>query len=133
MPIVDKDNYYKTATGQGTSGQYYVNPLGVRASVACTWGTKENAWGNWAPAIFGIGWNTAGNEGFFSLTSNAPTQVTATLGYRVSIEGANIPCRYEGDTIHWGAGNSASVHSANQAGCTVSVKPGDTVTYHLTP
>jgi hypothetical protein len=127
LAIQDQTTAWRTTSGQPTTAQYYVNPAGVGVDQACRWdGTTT---GNWAPMVMGAGWN--GAMAYMSLFQNLPTQASATLNYKISLEGGSMPCTYQNGQICTGGSGSDCGSVLNHAGCTVALNPGQSLTYVL--
>src|ERR1700760_1396290 len=80
LAVIDQNQYYQWQ-GKRTSAQYYINPAGIPVQEACVWGNGSKRIGNWAPLNMGGSW--IGNEGFWSLFTNNPTQTDGYLDYDI--------------------------------------------------
>jgi hypothetical protein len=110
--------------GKGTSAQYYINMPGYSVTKACVWGNPGDDFGNYAPSNLGVGWSAG--SAWLSITSNQPTQMTATLPYTIEIIGGNSKCRYQNGKYCSGD----NYGTCNTLGCTVSATSG-TISYVL--
>ena len=109
----NEESYYKWQ-GKLTSAQWYVNPAGVDASSACTWGDASSAIGNWAPLNLGTGYSDG--VAYLSMFPNTPTNAAGVdLDYYVTItgDGLSSPCQYYKGQYTTNSGTSST-------GCTVS-------------
>ena len=111
----DGSNYFQWE-GKVTSAQYYINKPGYPITQGCTWGSAGDDWGNWAPAVLGVGYSAG--EAWLSIMPNTPTQMTATLPYTITLTGDNLSgnCRYQNG--QYCTGSNYQTCSSN--GCTVS-------------
>jgi len=112
----DASNYYMWE-GKTTSAQYYINPPGYPIQQACVWGSSSNDYGNWAPAVLGVGYSNG--QAWVSIMPNTPTQMTATLPYTITLTGDNVSggCRYQNGQYCTGS----NYQSCSSNGCTVSL------------
>lgn len=123
----DKDRYWKTQSGAGTSAQYYINMPGYSVEKACVWGDNGDDFGNFAPTNIGVG--ISGGTAYISLFKNYPSQPNVNLPYTITIEGGSIPCQYRNGQYCTGE-NYSNCQSTGNAGCTVAASSG-TVTFIL--
>ncbi|EOD50407.1 putative sun domain protein [Neofusicoccum parvum UCRNP2] len=122
----DQNSYYQWQ-GKATSGQYYVNPLGVAVEDACIWSNGDKPVGNWAPVNLGVGYSNG--AAWLSIFQNKPTTYEK-LDFNIEITGDNMSgkCKY---IVGKGFCSGSSYDSCNDDGCTVSVSSG-TATYIFT-
>lgn len=103
------DTYYQW-TGQSTSAQYYLNPIGVSAQEGCQWGSSAADVGNWAPINFGVGYKNG--KTWLSIFQNQPTTSALYQG-TVELQGdLSATCVYKN-------GQYCGATGCNSNGCTV--------------
>jgi hypothetical protein len=105
--------------GKKTTAQYYINPAGVKAENACTWGNADDGnIGNWAPMNMGVGYSDGVT--YLSIFPNEPT-TDAKLEYNVKFEGdVNPPCYYDASSHTY---YKDGVPNTDE-GCTVGIPQG---------
>ena len=83
----DESSYYKHLN-LPTTAEYYVNMKGTPVSAACNWSSDGSYEGNWAPVVFGVGTNSAGETYLSIMTTqqNLPTSYKP-LDYTVELVG----------------------------------------------
>jgi SUN family beta-glucosidase len=129
LAVIDQNEYFRWQ-GKPTSAQYYINPAGVPVQEACIWGNGAKRVGNWAPLNMGGSW--VGNEGFWSLFTNNPTQIDGYLDYDIKVSGdVSFECAYGNGQICANGVCHATVGQISAQGCTVSVRPGGSIFYTL--
>lgn len=111
----DGGNYFMWE-GKITSAQYYINNPGYSVDKACVWGSSGDDFGNWAPAVLGVGYSAG--QAWVSIMPNTPTQPTAQIPYTITLTGDNVSdgCRYQNG--QYCTGSNYGTCSSN--GCTVS-------------
>ncbi|KZF23549.1 glycoside hydrolase family 132 protein [Xylona heveae TC161] len=110
-------NTYFKWNGAATSAQYYVNPKGVSEDKACTWGSSDEDYGNWAPINLGVGQKDGAT--WISIMQNSPT-TNAKLDFDIEIQGDNL-----GGSCKYSNGQFYSATGSNDSGCTVQVMSGN--------
>lgn len=120
----DGNTYYEWEN-KTTSAQYYLNPLGVHAEKACTWGAAGENYGNWAPMNLGLGYKDGIT--WASIFPNTPT-TDVPLKYSVKYEGdVSSECYWDAEAELYYSPSAPGVKS----GCTVSISNGGSATLVL--
>lgn len=110
----DQNSYYQWQ-GKATSGQYYVNPLGVGVADGCIWSNGDKPVGNWAPINLGVGYSNG--AAWLSIFQNKPTTLEK-LDFNIEIIADNMSgkCKY---IVGKGFCSGDGYSSCNDDGCTV--------------